>query len=197
MNGWTFTQNPHKWGKRHHTHTHTQSHHKDIFLVLQLYVTVLRNMVGKWSGSLFCLFSWIPSVVLRGLNKTWIASHVVSHLVLNSKSPLNNETFLYLHLPLNREGCLGTTDDFITSFLQFSQFSTALWDLANSRPVHSLILPSHLSFCPPCLEWNGSHQIKSLTHCWWHRPLYVWRGWKEIKMNEPERQKLERQDSCQ
>ena len=29
--------------------------------------------------------------------------------------------------------------------------STALWDLANSRPVHSLMLPSHLFLCPPCL----------------------------------------------
>ena len=32
----------------------------------------------------------------------------------------------------------------------FSVFSTALWDSANSRPVHSLILSSHLFFCPPC-----------------------------------------------
>ena len=32
-----------------------------------------------------------------------------------------------------------------------SLFSTALWDLANSRPVHSLMLSSHLFFCLPCL----------------------------------------------
>ena len=30
-------------------------------------------------------------------------------------------------------------------------FSTALWDLANSRPVHSLMLSSHLFFCLVCL----------------------------------------------
>ena len=30
-------------------------------------------------------------------------------------------------------------------------FSTALWDLANSRPVHALMLFSHLFFCLPCL----------------------------------------------
>ena len=53
------------------------------------------------------------------------------------------------HLSLNREGRLGTTDDFTTSFLHFSLFSTALWDLANSRPVHSLM--SHLFLCLPCL----------------------------------------------
>ena len=35
-------------------------------------------------------------------------------------------------------------------FFFFFLFSTALWDLANSRPVHSLMLSSHL-FCLPCL----------------------------------------------
>ena len=49
------------------------------------------------------------------------------------------------HQCLNREGPRGTTDDFTTSFLLFSLFSTALWDLANSRPVHSIF------FCLPCL----------------------------------------------
>ena len=53
-------------------------------------------------------------------------------------------------LSLNREGRWGTTDDFATSFLHFSLFSAALWDLANSRPVHSLMLSSHLFLCLPC-----------------------------------------------
>ena len=55
------------------------------------------------------------------------------------------------HQSLNREGRWGTTYDFATSFLHFSLFSTALWDLPNSRPVHSLMLFSHLFLCPPCL----------------------------------------------
>ena len=46
------------------------------------------------------------------------------------------------HLSLNHEGHLGTTDDFATSFLHFSLFCTAPWDLVNSRPVHSLMLSS-------------------------------------------------------
>ena len=50
----------------------------------------------------------------------------------------------YHHQFLHREGRWGTTDDFATSFLHFSLFSTALWDLLNSRPVHFLILSSHL-----------------------------------------------------
>ena len=55
------------------------------------------------------------------------------------------------HLSLNRDGRWCTTDDFITSFLHSFLSSTALWDLANSRPVHSLMLSSHLFPCLPCL----------------------------------------------
>ena len=52
---------------------------------------------------------------------------------------------------LIREGRWGTRDDFATSFLHFSLFSTALWDLLNSRPVHSLMLSSHRFLFLPCL----------------------------------------------
>ena len=55
------------------------------------------------------------------------------------------------HLSLDREGRWGTTGDFATSFLHFSLFYTAFWDLPNSRPVHSLMLSSHLFLCLPCL----------------------------------------------
>ena len=51
------------------------------------------------------------------------------------------------HQSLNREGRWGTTDDFATSFLHFSLFSTALWDLPNSRPVHSLNEHTHVRAC--------------------------------------------------
>ena len=54
------------------------------------------------------------------------------------------------HQSLNREGRCCTTYDFATSFLHFSLFSTALWDLPNSRPVHSL-MSSHLFLRPPVL----------------------------------------------
>ena len=54
------------------------------------------------------------------------------------------------HPSLNRQGRRGTTDNFTISFLHFSLFSTARWDLPNSRPVHSLMLSSHLVFCLPC-----------------------------------------------
>ena len=54
------------------------------------------------------------------------------------------------YLPLNRNGRWGTTDDFTTIFLLFSLLSTALLKLANSRPVHFLMLSSHLFLCLPC-----------------------------------------------
>ena len=47
------------------------------------------------------------------------------------------------HLSLNREGRGGTTDDLATSLFfsfHFPLFSAALWDLPNSRLVHSLML---------------------------------------------------------
>ena len=90
---------------------------------------------------------------------------------------------------LNCEGCLDTTDNFTTSFLHFSLFSTALWDLVNSRPVHSLMLSSHLFFCLPylilpftCLaEWfwpdlvNGKHVDTTFVcvFCDCHE-IFVW-----------------------
>ena len=66
-----------------------------------------------------------------------------SHLIISSHHLISSS--------LDREGRRGTTDDFATSFLYFSLFSTALWDSANSRPVHSLVLSSHLFLCLPCL----------------------------------------------
>ena len=60
------------------------------------------------------------------------------------------EIFLQFDLSLNCRGCWEITDDF-TSFLQFSLFLTALLDLVNSRPVHSLMLSSDLFFYLPCL----------------------------------------------
>ena len=69
----------------------------------------------------------------------------------NKKKRASRLHYHYHHQFLNREGRWGTTDDFTISFLHFSPFSTALWDLPNSRPVHSLMLSSLLFLCLPCL----------------------------------------------
>ena len=64
-----------------------------------------------------------------------IASHSVNPSALCSWHHHHHH-----HQSLNREGRWGTTDDFATSFLHCSLFSTALWDLLNSRPVwHSTL----------------------------------------------------------
>ena len=52
----------------------------------------------------------------------------------SAKAFIMTPTWAYLissHLSLNREGRWSTTDDFATSLLHFSLFSTAFWDLAN------------------------------------------------------------------
>ena len=59
--------------------------------------------------------------------------------------------YYHHHQSLNREGRWGTADNYATSFLHFPLFSTALSDLPNSRPVHFLMLSSHLFLCLPCL----------------------------------------------
>ena len=68
------------------------------------------------------------------------------------------------HLSLNCEGHLGTTDDFATSFLHFSLFSNALWDLANSRPVHFLMLSSLMLWEDSILMKQDEFAMKWLAY---------------------------------
>ena len=91
--------------------------------------------------------------------------------------------YLHLHLSLNRGDRWGTTDDFTTSFLLFSLFSTTLWDLANSRPVHSPLLSSRLfsvylvffplSLClarwfwPDVMNGKHDHTTAICVSLWW------------------------------
>ena len=53
-----------------------------------------------------------------------------SKILIKPPPPFFVSGCLHLHLSLNHRGCWGTTDDFTTSVLHFSLFSTALWDLA-------------------------------------------------------------------
>ena len=73
------------------------------------------------------------------------------------------QSLISSHLFLNRKGRWGTTDDFATSFRHISLFSIAPWDLANSRPVHSLMFSAHLFLCLPCLfSQDGFDQSPSI-----------------------------------
>ena len=73
------------------------------------------------------------------------------------------------HLSLNREGRWGTKDDLATSFLHFSPFFTAVWDLAKSRLVYFLILSSHLFLCLPSLSSSPFHCAlqDGFGQTWW------------------------------
>ena len=95
-----------------------------------------------------------------------------NHLMTcQSRQGLNGRVFLTAlanlthlissHLSPNREGRWSTTDDFATSFLHVSLFSTALCDLAISRPVQSLMLSSHLF-----LHSFQKHTKGSKERCW-------------------------------
>ena len=103
------------------------------------------SLVPGYYISLFCLRCtmdsefWVLSAEISQLSKVpfvqlWVcfSYHLSSHLIY----------------PFCK-GHWGTTDDFATSLLHFSQFSTVLWDLATSRPVHSLMLLSHLYHLSP------------------------------------------------
>ena len=99
-----------------------------------------------WSIQLHFFTKFSPHIFLRYV---WLQkdSHVIIIIII---------------YPLTARVFWGTTDDFTTSFLHFSLFSTALWDLAKSRPVHSLMLSSHFFLCvvPGNKTGNPAHLYK-------------------------------------
>ena len=77
----------------------------------------------------------------QSVHPTHIA-RIILQVFLSMRMDQRKLVILQLHLSSNCRGYWGTTDDFTTTFLHFSLFSTAIWNLANSRPIHSLILSS-------------------------------------------------------
>ena len=63
----------------------------------------------------------------------WLVSGKISHHHHNH----------HYHLSINLEGCWGTADDFVTSFLHFYLFSTAFWDLGELQacPFPDVVFP--------------------------------------------------------
>ena len=96
--------------------------------------------------------------------------NIVGHLllgVLDSHS-MKLKQFSSVHSFCLNTVCTGTTDDFTTSFLLFSLFSTVLWDLANSRSFHSLMMSSRLFFCLPFLSLPPSCALQyGFGQIWW------------------------------
>ena len=92
--------------------------------------------------------SWVGGQWVDGNYGTTVCGYLLEEVLIWFQSKALS--FLHFHLSFSCGGVWGTTDDFATSFLHFSLFSTALWDLANSGPVHFL-MSSHLFFCLPRL----------------------------------------------
>ena len=93
------------------------------------------------------LWPWICTCVGLIWHRSW---NCISHDHLSKLQYSQQLMNHHHHQSLNREGRWGTTDDFANSFLHFSLFSTALWDLPNSRPVHSTTTTTHTFFPLPC-----------------------------------------------
>ena len=90
------------------------------------------------------------------------------------------------HQSLNREGRWGTADDLTTSFLHFSLFYTALWDLANSRPVqHCLFLTRQSLPVPEELLHIFSETILQGTLGGWATP------WSAEEMLDGQHQRVD------
>ena len=145
----------------HHTYTHTTHRHTHTHTHLQTHGTSVH--AHSCSFFLVFYFSFHSHLCLSPLYPSPTPCFKKTNQRTNKKQQqqANRQIFhsqavpvlhlhYYHHLSLNCKGCWGTTDDFATSFLHFPLFSTALWDL-NSRPVHSLMLSSHLFLCLPCL----------------------------------------------
>ena len=124
------------------------------------HVTVFFNQDLRSScGVLFSYILTLPAynafflicVIYSYVNNVRLLYVPMIHLSFFSNRIHCSHIHLHLHLYLNRGGRWVTTNDLSTSFFRFSPFPTALWDLANSRPVHSLMLSSHLFLFLPCL----------------------------------------------
>ena len=102
--------------------------------------TVLITQWSQWTWVLFLVETGSMTLFSTSVSVLVQTYQCLSHLCVHYSLPLSS--------PLNYEGHFASTDDFTTSFLHFSLFPAALWDLANSRPVHSRMLSSHLFLCP-------------------------------------------------
>ena len=112
-----------------HTHTHTHTHLHTHIKWFHYYYFIWRRVVSFYCAWHFLLLC----------TETFRVTNLLPY------------QYFHLHLSLNCQGLWGNTDDFTKNFLHFFLSSTAIWDLVNSRPVHSLMLSSHLFFCLPYL----------------------------------------------
>ena len=146
---------------------------EDWFAIFKVKVTARAHLIKIWQFLIYplncwssCYQTWIDHTLSQprvsyeeiGLLCSWSRSQQNFKMSVNVCPDdifWTDESFTHHHhhhhQSLNCEGRRGTTNDFATCSLHFSLFSSALWDLLNSRPVHFLTLSSHLFLCLPCL----------------------------------------------
>ena len=117
---------------------------------------MLNKITGVFCFFLFCFVfvAYVTGCDQGSARPNKAISHRLNRgQILTAKwETVNRETAIIIIInPLTARVVWGTTDDFKISFLHFSLLSTALWDLATSRPVYSLMLSSHLFRGLPCL----------------------------------------------
>ena len=125
---------------------------------LRLFAMVRRSLCGPIACWMLALISPLLMMMIMMMMMMMMTMMMTIVNVYTAKTSMEKPCSWRIlahhhhhHVSLNSEGRWGTTDDSTTSFLHFPLFSTALWDLANSMPAHSLMLSSHLFFCLPCL----------------------------------------------
>ena len=139
------------WRYKLHIHTQIHMHSGHSPWRYKLYIHTQIHMYSRHSPWRYKLYIHTQIHMHSGHSPWRYKSYIYTHIHTCTVDALPEDHHHRSHLSLNRKGRWGTTDDFPTSFLHFPLFSTALWDLANSRPVHSLMLSSHLFLCRPCL----------------------------------------------
>ena len=113
-----------------------------------VYVTdINRNIATAWRWP-HDTTTWTITTIMIIIMILVIMTITTTTIIINWR---HKAPYIHFHPSLNRGGRWGTTDDFTPGFLHFSPFSTGLLDLPNSKPVHSLMLSSHLFLCLPCL----------------------------------------------
>ena len=142
------------------------------FSALDLNSRFIRSRIlllcpDQWRvGSVWCWIRTESIVAPKNFFAGWVSppSHVPNVQLISWKLSHSRKDFpcacLYLGLvawviiinityPFTARivGATHYTDDFTPSFLHFPLFSTALWVLPYTRPVHSLMLSSHLFLC--------------------------------------------------
>ena len=141
----------------------------------------LRDESRKLRDKLHCHTVWVHSVMSKEV--ATLSLDIAQRWLLASETVSETESLRYRNIwrkvhdneKINIVNIIiiySTTDDFTTSFLHFLLFFAALRDLANSRPVHSLML-------------FESVKKVLLMHC--RQPIYLYERFGDFYVRQMQR----------